>query len=334
MNQASFYANMLGILFIVVVGLAITKPLNTGEFVFTQFYNGSGFGSNGFAFLLVILQSQYTLSGYDSAAHMAEETQNSQKGSPFGILTSVAANAFTGLIFLLACSFMVKDFAAQIVSEDAIQPQLVQVFYDGVGPAWTMVFLIFVMLSIFFCGSALTLGSSRMVYAFARDGAMPFSKFLHTLNPKTKSPVNAVWFNVLIAGIVGVLYMINSTAYEAIVSVNTIGSQMSYLVPILLRVTASRTKFVPGPFNLGKFSIALGWISSAWLIFTCALFICPTEAPITADTMNYAVVPFAAIMICSMTYFYFWGRKWFTGPVRVIDGKEVVLDEEDSYEEK
>ena len=77
---------MLGIGFIVIVGLALTKPLASGDFVFTQFYNGSGFGSNGFAFLLVILQSQYTLSGYDSAAHMSEETKNSQSGSPFGIL--------------------------------------------------------------------------------------------------------------------------------------------------------------------------------------------------------------------------------------------------------
>ncbi|CAO3699170.1 hypothetical protein G6F70_002357 [Rhizopus microsporus] len=328
MNQAAFYANMLGIAFIIVVGLAITKPLATGEFVFTQFYNGSGFSSNGFAFLLVILQSQYTLSGYDSAAHMSEETKNSQSGSPFGILVSVAANAVSGLVFLIAISFMVTDYERQILSENAIQPQMIQVFYDGVGGAWTMVFLVFVMLSIFFCGSALTLGSSRMVYAFARDGAMPFSKHLHSLNKKTNSPVIAVWFNILVAAIVGVLYMINSTAYEAIVSVNTIGSQMSYLVPILLRVTASRTKFKPGPFSLGRFSVVTGWIASAWLIFTCALFITPTTAPVTPDTMNYAVVPFAAIMIFSMGYYFIWGRKWFTGPVRMVDGKEVILDDE------
>ncbi|KAI7902678.1 amino acid/polyamine transporter I [Cokeromyces recurvatus] len=331
MNQGAFFTNILGIAFIVIVGLALTKPLASGEFVFTQFYNGSGFSSNGFSFLLVILQSQYTLSGYDSAAHMAEETKDSQSGSPFGILVSVAANVISGLVFLITISLMVKDFEIQILNEDAIQPQMIQVFYDGVGPTWTMVFLILIMLSIFFCGSSLLLGSSRMVYAFARDGAMPFSRQLYRLNTKTKNPVNAVWFNVLVAGIVGILYMINSTAYEAIVSVNTIGSQMSYLVPILLRVTASRTKFTPGPFQLGpRLGILFGWISSGWLIFTCALFICPTEAPISADNMNYAIVPFAAIMITSMTYFYFWGRKWFTGPVRMIHGKEeIILDEND-----
>lgn len=89
-NRITVYINMIGILLIVIVGLALTKPLNTGSFVvglqitwhvlllthyctkFGEFYNGSGFGNNGYAFLLVILQSQYTLSSYDGAAHMAE----------------------------------------------------------------------------------------------------------------------------------------------------------------------------------------------------------------------------------------------------------------------
>lgn len=141
--------------------------------------------------------------------------------------------------------------------------------------------------------------------------------------------------------------MINSTAYEAIVSVNTIGSQLSYLVPIVLRITVARKTFQPGmyqhmhatawiahflwlgPWNLGRFSTVVGVISSCWLIFTCCLFICPTEAPITPDNMNYAIVPFAFIMILSGGYFALFARKWFTGPVRVIDGQEVVLGDDD-----
>ncbi|KAG1250982.1 hypothetical protein G6F68_012517 [Rhizopus microsporus] len=36
MNQGAFYINMLGILLIVIAGLAITKPLATGDFVVSQ----------------------------------------------------------------------------------------------------------------------------------------------------------------------------------------------------------------------------------------------------------------------------------------------------------
>ncbi|GAA5803030.1 hypothetical protein HPULCUR_008505 [Helicostylum pulchrum] len=253
-----FFANMLGIAFIVFVGLALTKPLASGDFVFTQFYNGSGFGSNIFAFLLVILQSQYTLSGYDNAAHMSEEIKTLKVDLHLVSLS----NAISGFVFLVAISFMVTNFDRQMLSENAMQPQMVQVFYDGIGPTWSMVFLVFVVISIFFCGSALLLGSSRIVYAFARDGAIPFSKQLHSLNNRTQSSINAVRTNVLVAGIVVILHVIDSTAYKAIVSVNIIGSQMSYLVPVFLHITTSRTKFVPGPFNLGKFSITCGVIAN------------------------------------------------------------------------
>lgn len=163
---------------------------------------------------------------------------------------------------------MVKDYDRQILSDEAIKPAMVQVFLDAVGPSLTLVFVIFIMLSIFFCGSALTLAASRMVYAFSRDRAMPWSKHLHSLEKRTNNPVLAVWFNIAVAGtlyfpnhvlcyvqsgligdlpvIVGVLYMINSTAFEAIVSVNTIGAQSSYFIPILLRITVSRKTFKPG----------------------------------------------------------------------------------------
>ncbi|KAL0086809.1 amino acid/polyamine transporter I [Phycomyces blakesleeanus] len=327
MNQAAFWVNLLGILFIVIVGLVFTRPLASGYVVFTQFYNGSGFSSNGYAFLLVILQAQYTLTGYDCAAYMSEETKNSQTGTPLAIVVAVLANAFTGLIFLIGVGFMVKNFMYQIVSEEAIQPQMVQVFHDGVGPGWTMVFLVFIILSTFFCGSSMILAGSRMAYAFARDGAMPFSKKLYSLNAQTKSPIIAVWFNIIVSGIIGILYIVNDTAFEAIVSINTIGAQTAYLIPIVLRITVSRTKFVPGPWNLGRFSIAIGYVSSFWLIFTCVLFICPTEAPVTASNMNYAIVPFGVIMGLSIGYYMIWGYKWFTGPVRIVNGEVVIEDD-------
>ncbi|KAI8065090.1 amino acid/polyamine transporter I [Gongronella butleri] len=324
-NQGAFFANMLGILLTVAVSLAITRPLASSEWVFTQLYNNSGFDNNGYAFLLVILSSQYTLTGCDSAAHMSEETKSSQKGSPSALLTAVVSNAVSGFIFLIGVGFMVQNYDEQILSENAISPQIVQVFLDGVGGAWTVVFVVFVIISIFFSGSALTLSSSRMVYAFARDGAMPFSKQLHTLNKRTNAPVMAVWFNILVATIVGILYMINETAYSSIVAVNTIGSQLSYLVPILLRITTSRKSFQPGPWHLGRFSVPMGIIACLWILFTCGLFIAPTSSPVTPGNMNYAIVPFSFIMILSTGYYLIWGRKWFRGPVREIDDKQVIL---------
>lgn len=49
-----------------------------------------------------------------------------------------------------------------------------------------------------------------------------------------------------------------------------------------MRLTVARKKFQRGPFHLGPFSPVINIISCLWIIFTSALFLCPTEAPVTA----------------------------------------------------
>lgn len=158
------------------------------------------------------MQSQYTLSGYDSAAHMSDETKDAARSAPRGILLAIGTAAIVGFIFLLSVNFCVQDFTEQIVNT-SISPQMTKVWLDGVGYNWTIVFNVIVMGAMFFSGSALTLGSSRMVYAFARDGAMPFSRFISKVNDKTKTPVWAVWGNVLFAVIVGLLVNFSSCSW-------------------------------------------------------------------------------------------------------------------------
>lgn len=69
--------------------------------------------------------------------------------------------------------------------------------------------------------------------------------------------------------------MWSAEAFQAIVSVNTIASSISYLIPILLRITLARDNFQPGPFNLGRWSVPIGIVSSLWIALTSILFICP-----------------------------------------------------------
>ena len=55
-----------------------------------------------------------------------------------------------------------------------------------------------------------SLATFRMLYAFSRDGAVPGSRWWHSIHPRTKTPVNAVWLSVLAAFVLG-LPMLNST---------------------------------------------------------------------------------------------------------------------------
>ncbi|ORZ14128.1 amino acid permease-domain-containing protein, partial [Absidia repens] len=312
-NQASLYWHIFGTLLIIVVALALTPNKPSAEWVFTYFENDTGFSSNGYAFLLGLLQSQYTLSGFDSAAQMSEETVDAARNAPKGILYAIGAAAVTGFVFMLSVNFCVQDFQRQIV-DTVTRPQMTQVFLDGVGYSWTVVFTTIIMVAMFFSGSALTLGSSRMVFAFARDGATPFSDHLSRVNPVTKTPIYAVWANIIFAMVIGLLYIVNTTAFNAIVSVNTISSSLAYLIPIALRLTVARKSFKRGPFHLGRFSDVINLTSCCWIIFTSILFVCPTEYPVTALNMNYASVIFAFVIGASVLYYLLRAKHWFTGP--------------------
>ncbi|KAI8884439.1 amino acid transporter [Backusella circina FSU 941] len=332
-NQASLYWHLVGTLLIIVVALVLTPNKPSAKWVFTYFENDTGFSSSSYAFLIGLLQSQYTLSGFDSAAHMSEETRDAARSAPRGILYAIGAAAITGFIFMLSVNFCVQDFQRQIV-ETTLSPQMTQVFLDGVGYKWTVVFTVVIMGAMFFSGSALTLGSSRMVYAFARDGAMPFSRWLSIINKKSQTPVYAVWANIIFAAVVGLLYIVNTTAFNAIVSVNTIASSMAYFIPIFLRLTVARKSFERGPFHLGPFSDIINFISCFWILFTSILFLCPTENPVTAANMNYASVIFVFVIGCSVAYYYLRARKWFHGPGKSMEADPQIspVNFDDSFE--
>jgi len=158
--------------------------------------------------------------------------------------------------------------------------------------------------------------TSRIAFAMARDGALPGSKFLYTINEFTKSPVRVVIVIYFFDAILLLLQLANTAAFLAIVSLTTIGFQISYAIPIWLRVTQARNTFQQGAFNLGRYSILCGWISGIWLIFTSLIFFWPFSYPVNALNMNYTVVVVGSVAIISTIFWIISARFWFEGPKR------------------
>lgn len=148
-NNVSVWWHIMGILFIVIVGLLLTPNKPSPSFVFTQTYNGSGFRSDGYSWLIGLLQAQFTLNGYDTAAHVSEETRSAQRGSPMGIVMAIATSAVAGIVLMVTCAFMIQDFDAQIVNAK-IPMTITQVFLDGTGLGWTMWFLVIILVAMYF----------------------------------------------------------------------------------------------------------------------------------------------------------------------------------------
>lgn len=148
-NDISVWWHLMGILFIVLVGLLLTPNKPSATFALGQVYNGSGFQSTGYAWLIGLLQAQFTLNGYDTAAHVSEETMSAQKGSPMGIVMAIASSAVAGAVLMISCAFMIQDFDKQVVNSN-YSMTITQVFLDGTGVAWTLWFLVIILVAMYF----------------------------------------------------------------------------------------------------------------------------------------------------------------------------------------
>nr|CAB3459287.1 unnamed protein product [Digitaria exilis] len=103
--------NMLGVFALMVAVPVVATERANAKFVFTHFNtdNSAGIHSNIYIFVLGLLMSQYTLSGYDASAHMTEETKNADRNGPIGIISAIGISLVVGWGYILGITFAVKD---------------------------------------------------------------------------------------------------------------------------------------------------------------------------------------------------------------------------------
>ncbi|KAG0030251.1 hypothetical protein BGZ81_002885 [Podila clonocystis] len=317
LNTISVWVHIGGVIVILVTLLVKVENKASASFVFTGFINNTGWSSSVYVVLLGLLQSQFTMTGYDASAHMTEETKNADVAGPVGILMAVGVSFLAGLGYLLALTFGIQDID-RVLGTNTGSP-IAQIFRDAVGETGALLLLIILLVAQFFCGNASVTANSRMIYAFSRDGAMPGSKYFHQIHPTLKSPVYGIWLSCFISGLLGLLYLADYVAFAAITSIATIGLYISYGIPTFLRITYSKNSFEPGPISLGAWSIINGWIACVWICIITVLFVLPGSSPVKAANMNYTIVIVVAAALYIFGYWHFSARHWFKGPVSNID---------------
>lgn len=234
LNSVSVWWHVVGVAVIVGALTFVPDSHRSASFVFTEFVNNTGWGSGFYVVMIGLLMAQYTFTGYDASAHMTEETHDAATAGPKGIVRSIWTSWIAGFVLLLGFTFAIHSYDGALNSPTGAPPA--QILLDALGATTGKLLLLIVIGAQLFCGMASVTANSRMIYAFSRDGALPFSRVWHTVSPRTRTPVAAVWLAAAGALALGLPYLINVTAYAAVTSIAVIGLYIAYVVPTLLRL--------------------------------------------------------------------------------------------------
>ena len=209
------------------------------------------------ALVLGLLQGVYTITGFDASGHTSEETRNAAREVPKGMVHSVFWSGLFG--YIMVCAFVL---AMPSVEEGAKQ--------GWVSFPWTMqasgmpeilkdILIIGIVVSNFLCALAGLTSCSRMLFAFSRDGGVPwFSSSLRKVSKEHRTPANAIWASAVLS-IVATLY---GNAFIVLSTGCAVFLYVSYAMPIGAGLLAEgKTWTKKGPFDLGGASKLVAFLA-------------------------------------------------------------------------
>lgn len=282
------------------------------------------------AFMFSLLQANWTYTGYDASAHVAEETVGARVSSAWGVFISVAVSAVVGYIFLVALTThlpSLKDLFPNPLPTDLSKAS--QYYFGGgvaviaileynLGQIGTLLSA-GIAIAMAFCGLSSVAAAGRMLFAFSRDDGLPGSGWLKKVSHRHRTPANSLtaivvvaWLFTVAAGIVG-----GGTAIVIVTAVSTIFLYAAYGICIYLGATTSEW-LQHRVWSLGRWSKPTAWIAVLWVVVLMVLFTFPTSGNISWPFM-------IGIVALLVIYYFAWARARFQGPK--IMGSEVELTE-------
>src|SRR5205814_10079671 len=114
----SVAVHVVGVIAIVGALLLFAPKQPIGLF-FTRVTSNTQGWPYWWAFVVGLLQAQWTSTGYDASASVSEETVDPRRRAPWGIVMAVAVSAVVGYVLLMALTLAIRDIPAVLTARDA-----------------------------------------------------------------------------------------------------------------------------------------------------------------------------------------------------------------------
>jgi amino acid transporter len=303
-------------LLLAIVCLACARSYNFSRlWTFANYTGAAGANvwprvSTGWAFALGLLLPIYTITGYDASAHTSEETRQAAHSVPRGMVAAIGWSGVFGFLFLVSFLLMIPDM-------DAAARQGWNVFFWAMDqrvplPLRDLLYGL-ILLSQVLCGLATVTSTSRMIYAFARDGGLPASRTLARVSSAHRTPDAAIWTGATLSllFVVGAKWLEagGTPVYTVVVSCTVIFLFFSFAIPIALGLVAYGGPRWPrmGPWSLGRAGYSLAAVASiASMVLIFVIGVQPPNQLALRTTIGF-------LLLTAVVWLVF-ERRRFRGP--------------------
>ena len=209
----TLYTSLISFFVILIVVPAKAPTHQHARFVFANFVNNTGWKSNGIAFIVGLVNTNWSFACLDCATHMAEEIARPERMIPIAIMGTVAIGFVTAWFYSVSMFFSMQSLDG-LFNTPTLVP-ILELFHQALGAkAGAIVLESLIIATGIGCEIASHTWQSRLCWSFARDRGLPFAGYLSHVHPTLDVPLQAHFVSCVIVAVLGCLYLGSYTAFN------------------------------------------------------------------------------------------------------------------------
>ena len=268
-NNIGVGAEIIGMVFFALLLLFFANNQSPSVLFDTSLTAGLADGNYFAVFLVGMFMALFVVYGFDTAGTFGEETVDSGRQAPRGVLSSIWLSGIVGAIFLLAVTLSFKDIAAAIAEGQAFGFPIATTIKENLtyaigGVTVGELYLVIILIAVYVCTLAIQGATVRLMFSMGRDRRLPLGGLWGRVNSTFHTPANASLAVGILAAIPFIVTGAGAAIYIAIAATGMI--YISYFL-CNLGVFFARRKGWPHQgawFKLGSWGTIINILALVW----------------------------------------------------------------------
>lgn len=229
LNVFAFTWSVAGLLVTVLTLLIQSRGhYNTVDFALVDIVNLSGWGNDFVPWVLGLSQAALSTTALDVPTHFSEEMASPSRQVPLAMFGGLGTSVIVTLGYAFVLVFTLPPLEA-IISTPTGFP-FAEILRIKTSRTGAILLLLIPLIAFLITLADIVMATSRCIYGFSRQRGFPFSKFFGEINSRFDAPLRAGVLVMVCQSVIGLLYLGNAAAFNALISVPTLQLGVSYSI--------------------------------------------------------------------------------------------------------